>query len=70
MLLTTNWSSLNQTNVNLAFHEFQNKIESCLDTVAPLKHTAIPNHKVWREPWITKGLSNLMDKCTALYKCP
>ena len=68
MLLTTNWLTLSQTDVNLAFHEFQNKIEACLDIVAPLQHSIIPEHKVWREPWITKGLSNSMDKCTSLYK--
>ena len=48
MLLTTNWSTLSQTDVNSAFHEFQNKIETCLDTVAPLWHSIIPKHKVWR----------------------
>ena len=68
MLLTTNWSTLSQTDVNLAFHEFQNKIEIYLDTVAPLKHTIIPTHKIWREPWITKRLSNSMNKCNYLYK--
>ena len=59
---------LHQTDVNLAFHEFQNRIESYLDTVELLKHVIIPEHKIWREPWITKGLSNSMDKCTSLYK--
>ena len=68
MLLTTNWSTLSQTDVNLAFHEFQNKIKIYLDTVTPLKHTIIPTHKIWREPWITKRLSNSMNKCNYLYK--
>ena len=68
MLLLTDWTTLHQTDVNIAFQEFQNRIESCLDTVAPLKQVIIPEHKIWREPWITKCLSNSMDKCIYLYK--
>ena len=68
MLQTTDWTTLNQTDVNIAFHELQNKIESCLNTVAPLRHCVIPDHKIWKEPWIMKGLSNSMNKCNYLYK--
>ena len=68
MLLTTDWTTLNQTDVNLAFNEFHNKIESYLNIVAPLKHSIIPEHKIWKEPWITKGLSNSINKCNYLYK--
>ena len=68
MLLTTDWTTLNKMDVNLAFHEFQNKIESYLNIVAPLRHSVIPEHKIWKEPWITKGLSNSINKCNYLYK--
>ena len=36
--------------------------------MAPIKHVTISNHKIWREPWITKSLSKSMDKCAQLYK--
>ena len=68
MLLTTDWTTLNQMDVNLAFNKFHNKIESYLNIVGPLKHSIIPEHKIWKEPWITKGLSNSLNKCNYLYK--
>ena len=46
----------------------QTKIKNCLDTVAPLKQCIIPEHKIWKAPWIMKGLSNSMNKCNTLYK--
>ena len=62
------WTTLQQSNVNLAFIQLQTKIEECMDKIAPVKHVTIPVHKIWKEPWITKGLSNSMNKCTQLYK--
>ena len=67
-LLSTDWTNLNNSNVNTALDEFQSKIEECLDSIAPLKIKRIPLHKIWREQWITKGISNSMRKCTQLYK--
>ena len=32
------------------------------------KTNKIPGHRVWHEPWITKGLSRSMEKCMKLYK--
>ena len=68
VLQTTDWTTLNQTDVNLAFHELETIIENCLNTVAPLKRCIIPEHRIWKERWITKGLSNSMNKCSHLYK--
>ena len=62
------WSTLHHSDVDVAFNQFQLKIEESMDKIAPYKHITIPNHKVWKEPWITKGLSNSMNKCTQLYK--
>ena len=67
-LRSTDWTNLNNSNVNTALDEFQSKIEDCLDSIAPLKLKKIPIHKIWREQWITKGISNSMRKCTNLYK--
>ena len=46
-LLNVDWTQLNNTDVNIALEEFQNKIEDCLDTMAPLKSKKIPIHKIW-----------------------
>ena len=67
-LLSIDLSNLNRKNVNIALDDFQQTIENCLDTIAPLKLIKIPTHKVWHEPWISKGISNSMDKCIKLYK--
>ena len=67
-LLSIDWMQLNNSNMNIALEEFQYRIENCLDTIAPLKLKKIPLHKIWREQWITKGISNSMRKCIHLYK--
>ena len=48
--------------------EMQNRIEYCMNAITPLKTIIIPSHKVWCEPWITKGLSKSMNKYVQLYK--
>ena len=68
LLSVVDWSTLHSNNVDVAFNQFQSKIEESLDKIAPYKHITIPNHKMWKEPWITKGLSNSMNKCIQLYK--
>ena len=35
--MTTDWSQLHGTDVNKAFQEFQNKLNYCLDKIAPIK---------------------------------
>ena len=67
MLFVIDWTTLHQSNVNLAFNQLQTIIE-CMDKIAPVKHVTIPSHKIWKEPWITKGLSKSMNTCTQLYK--
>ena len=61
-LLTVDWTYLNNTDMNIALEEFQNKIENTLDTMAPLKSKKIPIHKIWQEQWITKGISKFNEK--------
>ena len=68
LLLMTDWSNLHKSDVNIAFSELQNRIDNCINAVASVKHVTISNHNIWREPWITKGLSKFMDKCAQLYK--
>ena len=68
LLLTTDWTTLHKDNVNKAFNDFQKWVESCIDAIAPIKRVTIPNHKIWKEPWLSKGLSKSMDKCPYLYK--
>ena len=68
LLLSSDWSTLNKCDVNIAFKEYQNITDKCLDSVAQMKQIKIPSHRVWHEPWITKGLSRSMDKCIKLYR--
>ena len=68
LLLMTDWSNLHKSDVNIDFSELQNRIDNCINAVTPVKHVTISNHNIWREPWITKGLSKFMDKCAQLYK--
>ena len=68
LLLLTDWSTLSIQDVNKSFSELQDRIEECMNAIAPLKTIKIPMHKAWREPWITKGISNSMKHCTHLYK--
>ena len=68
LLLTTDWSTLHKDDVNIAFIDFQTCVDYCIDTIAPIKRVIIPNHKIWKEPRISKGLSKSMGKCLHLYK--
>ena len=68
LLLTTDWSTLNNKDVNTAFMELQERIEHCMNAIMHLKTITIPNLKVWHEQWITKGLSKSKNKCIQLYK--
>ena len=68
LLSTTDWSTLNSKDVNIAFTELQERIDNCMNAITPLKTIIIPKHKVLHEPWVTKGLSKSMNKCTPLYK--
>ena len=62
------WTNLNKENVNIAFQQFQDKLNHILDKTAPIKNIKIPGHKIWQDPWITKGISKSMNKCLKLYK--
>ena len=43
LLLQTDWSTLNIQDVNKAFTELQDRIEECMNTIAPLKTIKIPH---------------------------
>ena len=47
MLLTTNWSTLNNKDVNITFNELQERIDFCMNTIAPLKIVKISRHRIW-----------------------
>ena len=68
LLFSTDWTTLKNQDVNKSFSRLQTRIEECMNAVAPLKTMRIPMHKAWREPWVTKGISNSMNHCNHLYK--
>ena len=68
MLSQLDWTTLDKENVNTAFQKFHEELNNTLDKIAPLKVVKIPGHKIWHDPWITKGISKSMNKCLKLYK--
>ena len=68
LMTQENWTNLDNENVNIAFQQFQDKFNYILDKIAPTKNIKIPGHKIWHDPWITKGISKSMNKCLKLYK--
>ena len=68
LLSQVNWTTLDNNNVNNAFQMFHETLNSVLDKIAPLKLVKIPGHRIWQDPWITKGISKSMNKCLKLYK--
>ena len=55
------WTTLHQSNVNLAFNQLQTKIEECMDKIAPVKHVMIPSHKIWKGSLDNKGTVKLNE---------
>ena len=45
--LTSDWAVLDNKDVNIALTQLQERIDSCMSEVAPLKVIRIPNHKIW-----------------------
>ena len=68
MMTQENWTNLDEENVNIAFQQFQDKLDHILDKIAPIKNIKIPRHRIWHDPWITKGISKSTNKCLKLYK--
>ena len=68
LMTQENWTNLDKENVNIAFQQFHDKLDHILDKIAPIKNIKIPGHKIWHDPWITKGISKSTNKCLKLYK--
>ena len=68
LIIQVEWTNLDEENVNIAFQQFHDKLNNILDKIAPLKVIKILGHKIWHDPWITKGISKSMNKCLKLYR--
>ena len=48
LFMTTDWSQLHGTDVNKTFQEFQNKLDYCLNKIAPIKRNYTkPQNMAW-----------------------
>ena len=61
-------TSLLNMNASDQFNVFHGKLIKLLDEHCPEKTCTIPNKRVIKEPWLTKGLLNCINKQQALYK--
>ena len=65
-----NWGHLNDMDVNEAFNDFTDKLNTITDLYAPLKQAKIPHKCIIRDPWMTQGLLTSLRTCTKLFhKC-
>ena len=68
-LAKLDWSkTLLNMNASDQFDLFHGKLIKLLDEHCPEKTCTIPNKRVIKEPWLTKGLLNCINKQQALYK--
>ena len=67
-LSSLDWSKLaTLENPSDQFDYFHSKLTAHLDRYCPEKKHTIPDKFVHKEPWITKGLINSIEKCKSLY---
>ena len=64
-LLDENWSKYISDNLSLeeSFNNFHTHLTQKIDQFLPYKTIEIHNHRLRREPWLTKGLEKSMKKC-------
>ena len=68
-LAETNWTEVLLCNdVNVQFEMFHTKVLNLLDQHCPLEMKLVPDQSVIKEPWLTKGLLNCLNKRKSLYK--
>ena len=56
------------TNVNDSFNTYFNKIESILNTMAPIRKLTKRERRLQQRPWITKGILKSMKTRDKLHK--
>ena len=65
-----NWEQIlydKENDVNFPVNEYLSKIDSLLDTHAPIKKLNKKELKFLAKPWITKGLQNSNKKKNSIY---
>ena len=66
-----NWEQIlcnEENNVNLSMNEYLSKIDSFLDTHAPMKKPSKKELKLVTKPWIKQGVQNSIKKKTTFIK--
>ena len=59
---------LNQDNVNIAFENYLNTVNTLTNSHAPFKKLDKKQIKFQQKPWITKGIQNTIEKKNRLFK--
>ena len=69
-LLDEDWSEYISDNLPLeeSFNKFHTHLTQKIDQFLPYKTIEVHNHRLRREPWLTKGLEKSMKKCRTLYQ--
>ena len=69
-LLAEDWSKyINDDNsLEDSFNKFHQHLTKKIDQFLPYKTIEVHNHRLRREPWLTKGLEKSMKKCKTLYQ--
>ena len=67
-LMNTNWSYLDTLDIDTAFTEFINYLNSLINKFAPEKEVFIPAKCVIQEEWMSKGLMKSSTTLTKLYR--
>ena len=67
-LSSTDWSYLENLDINTACSDFSDKMKSLIEQFTPEKEVIIPPKFIIRDEWMTRGLLKSSFKVTRLYK--
>ena len=69
-LKSTDWDDIinNELPLEETFNLFHSHLVKRIDQFLPYKTIEVHNHRLRREPWLTKGLEKCMKKCKLLYQ--
>ena len=62
------WDNVITENVDTSFNVFHDTVCTIIDKHSPVKSRSINVKKLWKEPWITKGLQKCIRKQKLLYQ--
>ena len=64
---TVDWMCMNTMNVNESFEFFHSTLTNIIDTQCPKREFSVRYDRITRDPWITKGLTNSLQRQKKVY---